>query len=261
MNYLKSFIFYLCLFPVMTFASPYYFNMQQEIGFVGFGAGLEVLGLYAETKKIEPTQTDINLLSKDDISKIDRFAAGRWSQSAATRSDVVLYSALTVPMLLPVMHRSSFWDISLMYFETVLITNGGVNVAKGFSHRYRPYAYGSDVSNDRLYDIDTKRSFFSGHAAHISSSMIFLSKVYSDLHPESPYKKSVWLTSGLIILYGSWQRVEAGMHFTSDIMTGMLWGGIVGYGVPEWHLKKHKIQFLPFSNERGQGMRFFSEFY
>jgi len=237
-------------------ASPYHFNLHQEIGFIGLGTGLKLGGLYTDSKKSEPTPQSVAALDKNDILSVDRFAAGRWNQSAATRSDVVLYSTLVTPMLLPLIHRSSFWDISILYAETVLITNGGVNLAKGLSNRHRPYAYNSDVDNDTLYDLDTTRSFFSGHAAHITASSVFFAKVYSDMNPNSQYKNAVWLGSGLVTLFGSWQRLESGMHFPTDILLGITWGAAVAYSVPEWHLKDHKVYILPFTDSNNHGIRF-----
>jgi len=258
MNYLKLLAIHAALFPLSLFASPYHFNFNQELGFIGFGTGLEIAGLYANSKKTKPTTQSVASLNKNDINSIDRFVAGRWNQSAGTRSDIVLYSTLVAPLLLPIVHRSSFWDISLLYAETVLITNGGMNVAKGFSNRYRPYAYNSDVPNDTLYDLDTKRSFFSGHAAHITASSVFFAKVYSDMNPNSPYKNTVWLGSGLVTLFGSWQRLESGMHYPTDIIAGIAWGGLVGYSIPEWHLKRHKINVLPLIDTDNVGIQFFS---
>jgi len=258
MNYLKLIVIQVTLFPLCTFASPYHFNLEQEIGFIGFGTSLELGGIYANSKKSKPTPQSVISLDKNDILSIDRFAAGRWNQSAATRSDIVLYSTLVTPMLLPVIHRSAFWDISLLYAETVLITNGGVNLAKGLTNRYRPYAYNSNVDNDTLYSLDTKRSFFSGHAAHITASAVFFAKVYSDMNPNSQYKNSVWLGSGIVTLMGSWQRLESGMHYPTDILTGILWGGLVAYSVPEWHLKNHKVKILPFTETNNYGIQFFT---
>jgi len=245
----------LCLlFPSILVAQPYHFSKNNEVALLGLGVSMELVGLYFDSKKSKPTRQSINQLSKNEIVPWDRFVAGNWSSAAATRSDIVLYSTLALPMLFPITNQSSFWELSLLYLETSLITRGGVSIAKGISHRHRPYAYDSNAPDDTLYSLDTKRSFFSGHVAQISASSVYFAKVFSDLYPNSEYKKPIWAGSGLVILYAAWQRMEAGMHFPSDVAVGMLWGGTVAYWVPEWHLKKRKVQFMPYLDQHSNGV-------
>ncbi|MDH5376750.1 MAG: phosphatase PAP2 family protein [Gammaproteobacteria bacterium] len=194
-----------------------------------------------DQNKTEPTNTDLQALNKEDINSFDRRWAGTWNPEARRISDAALLGAYAVPLGLFSTHKD-YKTIALLYLETQLVTLSGTNLAKAMVDRYRPYAYGSDAPDSRLYEKDTKRSFFSGHAAHITSNLIFSAKVWSDYHPDQD-NTWVWTAAITASALASWQRVRAGWHYPSDVIAGMLWGGLVGWGVPEWKMSNNNIRY------------------
>lgn len=255
-NKIAFILFLFILIPLSGFASPYKLSKNMEFKLFAAGILAEGVAFYADNKKSKPTQSAIAKLNKNDIFPIDRDWAGQWNEKADQRSDTVLYSTFALPLALPVMESDATLDIAVLYMETLLFTNAGFHLAKGFINRYRPYAYDDKAPQNVLLNVDTKRSFYSGHASHTTANAIFFAKVFSDFYPNSPYKSSVWLASGVISLYGSWQRVEAGMHFPSDVALGMLWGGLVGYWVPEWHKVSRDFVVMPFLYEDSVGLEY-----
>ncbi len=66
-------------------------------------------------------------------------------------------------------------------------------------------------------------SFFSAHAANTMSLAVFFALLM----------RSRVLTMALIVwsLVNGWTRVYLGMHYPSDVLCGMLFGAVVGWGV------------------------------
>lgn len=66
-------------------------------------------------------------------------------------------------------------------------------------------------------------SFFSSHAANTFSVAVFLSLL----------TRSGMLSAFLLLwsLVNAWTRLYLGVHYPSDVLVGLLWGGIVGLSV------------------------------
>lgn len=72
-------------------------------------------------------------------------------------------------------------------------------------------------------------SFFSSHAANTFSLAIFFSLLI----------RNRWLTMVIVAwsVLNSWTRIYLYMHFPSDVLVGLLWGGAVGATVFFFHKK------------------------
>ena len=68
---------------------------------------------------------------------------------------------------------------------------------------------------------DSNYSFFSAHAANTFSICVFFSLMM----------RNAWLTLSLTTwsLINCWTRIYLGMHYPSDILVGLIWGGVSGY--------------------------------
>ena len=68
-----------------------------------------------------------------------------------------------------------------------------------------------------------KYSFFSGHAANTMSVAVFIMLLFRK-----------WTIGTLLILWSllnCWSRVYLGVHYVGDILVGIVWGVVVGWGV------------------------------
>ncbi len=101
-------------------------------------------------------------------------------------------------------------------WASVKLTRSTASAIKSISKRQRPNAL-----NDR--------SFPSGHAtsASIQAQMANLNVDY--LNASDAFKRNLqWGFDGLAVLTG-WARVEAGMHYPSDVLAGWVLGQFTGY--------------------------------
>ena len=232
--YLVFILLLLVATPVLS-ASPYRVYSQQSLIALSTGASLGVIGRYAERNRAEPGINEINGLERSNIPAFDRFMMGGWDTQSQKLSDVLLYgSPLAVaPHLF--MRKKQALTIATMYMETMALSIGGTYFSKGNFVRYRPYTYSVDAPLDEKTKLDATRSFFSGHAAVATSSYIFSAKVFSDYNPDSRYRSLVWAGAVSASVATAALRVKGGMHFVSDVSVGLLWGGLVGYFIPEFH--------------------------
>jgi len=251
-------------------ASPYKLNLSNEIFYLGTGATLALTGYVNERKRSIPTEADIAALDRKNIPAFERRFAGKWNKDAQKASDIMLYTGVISPLSLLFfdkkdLENNDYLTLGVMYMETFALSAGGMALAKGSIARYRPYAYGDEAPLSDKLNQETKRSFFSGHTALATSGFIFSASVFSDYYPDSKYKPAVWATAITASVATGWMRVEGGKHFPSDIVTGLAWGGAVGYLVPYLHKKKlHKTDrdflLFPFMDGDKQGVGVFKFF-
>ncbi|MCX6124828.1 MAG: phosphatase PAP2 family protein [Proteobacteria bacterium] len=237
---------------------PYTFNTNREVSLLT--GSLVTLG-YAEYRlenKSRVTSGEVAELSPGDINRFDRPWAGRFDAEAAKRSDAALFSSLA---LSPVYFAADTdWDTYKKILFLGVEVNGvaaSVNqLSKGMVRRHRPRAYpASSLEIESKDDQDQVNSFFSGHASAISSNLFFFGKVFNDLNQNSALCLPVWFGVSTIAALGSWQRVLAGAHFPSDVLLGYLWGGAVGYWVPEMHRHDDtKLTVTPFVDNQVIGL-------
>jgi len=188
----------------------------------------------------KPTSTEdqIRALDRDDIPRIDRWAAGKSDDKLDDLSDIPFYGAIPVPLLLigldPKVRRDA-GHVAMLYWETMAITGTLYTSATYFVDRYRPEAYTTEKAPVQLLGGGFKNSFFAGHVAHVSSITFFTAKVFNDYHPRSPWRWAFWggataVTGGMIYL-----RHAAGKHFPTDLALGTAVGVGAGILVPHFH--------------------------
>jgi len=243
--------------------SPYQLKTQNELAYLAAGTSLSLAGYYLERNRTAPTKSSLASLNKNMIWRYEQKYAGRWNEKSRQLSDITLATGILSPLALLLMknsNRNDYLTIGTMYLETFALSNGGVVFSKGATTRYRPFAYGEKASLAERTRLDTKRSFFSGHAALSASGFIFSATVFSDYFPRSKYKTPVWVAAIAGTTATGLLRVKAGKHFPTDVLAGWAWGGTIGYLVPALHRKsnKHHFTFLPFTTANQQGI-FFSK--
>lgn len=255
--YLKKILFLsLIIFFTSANASPYKLNTGQESWLIGTGLGISALGLYLDHGKSSIKESDLNSLNKASLNQLDENFAGNWNVNAAKNSDILLISSFAAPGIFLATKYADYQLIGIISFETFLINNSLTFLSKGSFNRYRPYTYQSEAPLDKKLDIDSTRSFFSGHASNITAGLVLTAKMYADYHPLAASRFVVWSAALAGSFYGSWLRVEAGYHFPSDVLVGMLWGGAVGYWIPEIHKQNSSKIVLPFIHENALGLSF-----
>jgi len=218
---------------------------------------MATIGYVNERDRKGPSVSELDALDKNDIPIFDRNFAGYWNEDMQLASDVFLFGALASPAMVLAENSNDYLTIGLLYAETLILSGGGIALSKGSITRLRPYAYGDKAPTDEKTKIDTKRSFFSGHAALAASGLFFTATVHSDYNPNSQYKNHVWgaAIGGSLLVAGL--RVAGGKHFPTDVITGLMWGGAIGYAVPASHRKNQPLKIFPFINKNSATLNFF----
>ena len=215
---------------------------------------MALTGYINERDRSAPTTDDINKLDSSDINSFDRRYAGYWNTDAQKLSDILLYGGALTPLAMIANKKNDYVTLGVMYLETLVLTGGGMAMAKGSVTRYRPLAYSKDAPLADKLGHDTKRSFFSGHTAYATSGFIFTAKVFSDYYPQSKYKPVVWGSAITGSLATAWLRVKGGKHFPSDVLTGFAWGAGIGYAIPLLHNKNRRFNLFPLISPYQQGI-------
>jgi len=175
MNWFFNFInISLCFLITATLSAQtkyYDVNFKRELGYMGAGVGLSVLGIVLGNNADKSSIEEIRALDRMDISRFDRGATDNFSSTAQTVSDVLLYSGATLPFITYFSKscRSQGGAIGVMAIETFLITNGITNITKSLAQRYRPFNYNPEVPDELKLSGGSRLSFFSGHASNTAA--------------------------------------------------------------------------------------------
>jgi len=192
-------------------------------------------------------QDEILMLNNLDINSFDRVSTRNESENAKTTSNISFGILALSPALVSFPEFindswSNFQTISVMYAEAGILCYGITNLTKALVHRKRPYLYNSDISIEERTDlalkIDSYKSFFSGHSSGAFCAAVFLSTVYSDIYGRTKWSPYIWGGSLTLAALTGYLRIEAGMHYPTDVLLGAAIGSLVGYVIP----KLHKIQ-------------------
>ena len=96
-----------------------------------------------------------------------------------------------------------------------LLTGGITSVVKNWSGRTRPDGSNTD-------------SFPSGHSSFAANYATLASRNLQSIDMGDNYRRAMQIGFGVIAAGTAWSRVEAGVHYPSDVLVGMALGHFVG---------------------------------
>ena len=221
---------------------PYTLDLLRDTFMLSAGTLGSGVSFFLGSNRTSVTDTDIQNLLRNNISSFDRPAIYNWSPLASTASDILLYTMVSLPVLLTVSPViDSQWEqvsiIIIMYAETLLFNFGLNNSFKRLIGRGRPYLYNTNITLTEKIKAgnDPFESFYSGHTCFTFGSAVFLAKVFSDIYPDSPWKYAVWVASLTTATSAGILRFIAGKHFPTDVVAGAIIGSIIGFMIPMIH--------------------------
>lgn len=227
------------------------FNLstEREVTILGVNSAI-VLTSFLINQNLKITHEEISLLDKNRINSFDRSATNYYSKNLSLISDVLLISSVSLPISFLFMdnQNNNLVSIGIMYLETMSLTYGLTNLTKNLTQRFRPYAYNPEVPLSEKLDIDTKKSFFSGHTSTAFASAVFFSTVYSELSTDEKSEKLIWAGSLTLATAVGLLRYFSGKHFPTDIFTAAIVGSAIGYGIPKLHKNKSDLMISTSSN-------------
>ena len=136
----------------------------------------------------------------------------------------------------------SFSHSSLVFAETILMSQGLTWLGKTTFGRARPYAYlpASQRPDHHSYDVSAGRTAASMPSGHTSSAWAGAAMGMTThllLRPQAGWgeRGGVGFLGGVLAGATSALRVEAGQHFPSDVLVGAGIGILAGVAVPMLH--------------------------
>lgn len=230
----------------LTVAKPFYdrpFEISIKRDIPLLSAGIAAAGAaFVLERSLKPlTQEEINGLSRTSINSFDRTATYRYSKTIDNFSDILVDCVLAAPLTLLTDRkvRASVYSFSVMYTEAVALAYALPSLGKGFFERPRPFVYNGAVPADEKLTREARVSFFSRHTTFSFASATFISSVYGSFNPGSKLTPYLWTGSLAAASAVGFARFAAGAHFPTDILTGALAGGLIGWGVPYLHRSKN----------------------
>ncbi len=123
-------------------------------------------------------------------------------------------------------YKKSGWKnlllIVVLIVALITICDQGTNLIKNHFHRLRPCNNPTIKDSIRIVKASDTFSFFSGHAANSMTSTVFIFFVL----------KKYYKYAGLLFLFPlifAYSRIYLGLHFPIDILSGYIFGGVLGF--------------------------------
>lgn len=256
MKLYKILTFIICLFPgtILSaqekneFTSPYETNVWKDGAYVATGVGLNILGVLIIQNKDDLTEHALQNLSKENLWKVDRWAAGYYSEKANSDSYIPMFGAFAMPiaLMLNKIERQHAGQIAVLYVEAMAVTGALFSITAGLVEKSRPLVYNTSIPFEERLDSDEQRSFFAGHTASTAAATFFVAKVYSDFNPDSELKPFIWAAAAAVPATVGYLRIRAGKHFLTDNLIGYAVGAASGILIPELHKRTNeRIDIYP----------------
>lgn len=246
-----SFIFFILLtFRSIGQEDPYSLNKRLDGSILGASTLFLLVDAGLNYYHQPLTDFEIQNLNPEKINGLDRFAVNHFSKEAKLRSDVGMIAPMGLAVMSSVGISGLFKDktnfsktinLAVIGLEANLINYLITDMTKIAAGRIRPYVYNPDVDPELKLEKKARKSFFSGHTSFSAVNSFFIAKVFSDYFPDSKWKSLVWIAASVIPAWTGFERVLAGKHFPSDVISGYAVGALIGYFIPEIH-KKSKLK-------------------
>ena len=238
---------------------PYEFNWKKDAIVSGIGLGLTGSAAYFYFSRQGLTRSDLRELNIHDVNPFDRGAADQWSPTANNFSHGFMIGAMAMPFAMFAFPEAqdNWLGLGLMYIEVGLYSVGATELTKGLSKRIRPFAYNPEAPMETRLSKDAQASFYSGHTSMAASFSFLTAKVFHDLSDNNTAKALVWTAAALVPAATGYLRYHAGKHFPTDIITGYVVGGAIGYLVPFLHKKrfaKENLSLVPVAGPGNVGL-------
>jgi membrane-associated phospholipid phosphatase len=260
---MKNLHFSLSLILIVCFAQgfsqqrPFPYSLSKQDWII---APLSLTALlaseYLDKNNFNLTEQEISELDRNNINSFDRMATHNWSESAERSSDITERIVRYSPLLyaVPVIKNKQWKDgatLVVMYAEVMMLNSGVTGITKSLAQRIRPYLYNTSLTVEERFAMQGEEapmastSFFSGHSSTAFASAVFFSKTFTDIYGRGAWSTVVWAGSLSLATATAIARVEAGVHFPTDVLVGAIVGSAIGYTIPMLH--KTKTEKLSFS--------------
>jgi len=248
--------------PSRKNSGMYHLNPAVDIPVTAVAAGWSAFAFSKIYSKPKSTIEQIEALDKNDVPKIDRWAAGMSDDNADATSDIFFYGSIPVPFFLLIDKniRKETFKFTFMYLEAMSVTGMFYTGTVYFVDRYRPETYNTSIPAENRTSGNYKDAFLAGHPALVATSLFFTAKVYSDYHRGSALSYALYGVAIAGTGATAYLRHIAGKHFPTDLFTGVTLGTLSGILIPQFHKNKDykspNMSLLPFIYDDIKGISF-----
>jgi len=178
-------------------------------------------------------------LNVDDVNAFDKLTVYNYNETSAKASDYLLASMAVMPFAVNWINNdsSSYLKESIVIAESIAVSTALNSIIKYSISRPRPYIYSGKASEKEESNRDAHLSFYSGHSSFAFATAISFSTVMSNRFDETWQKSLIWGIPLTLAFTVAFLRVQAGKHFLTDVFTGAVIGGSIGWLVPYLHEK------------------------
>lgn len=121
---------------------------------------------------------------------------------------------------------------ALIVLEATVLTAIGTQGVRYLVARERPYVHflSPEERAARHLPADASSSFFSGHSS-VSFAMAVATGTISTMR-RSRWAPLIWAVGLSLASLAAYSRVAADLHYLTDVVVGVAFGSLVGFGVP-----------------------------
>lgn len=222
--------------------SPFELNLIADCVIAGTSLAGYITALVL---KVTMDLPDFNgtLYDKNSVAAIDRWAMRPYNKVLDDLGTVTC--ALDLGLIPLVVYGGEFLmknlpkkdgiAVTVMYLESVLLSQTIKDFMKISVLRARPYMYFSDYDASAIKYHDFEFSMPSGHTMNAFMSATFMTYTFCTYYPESKWRIPVIATSYAIALGTGALRMASGNHFFTDVLAGAGIGAACGFLVPFAH--------------------------
>ncbi len=231
--------------------TPYEWDWVKDGIWTGTALAGSAAGFLLIQNKEGITEAELANLIADqgNINFLDEWVIGKHDKKANQISDIPFALSFIAPfaMLFDDEINDHTGQYIGLYIESLATTAAMYTLTAGLVDKSRPYVYdeSGDTDLNRRLSGNGQRSFYSGHVAATATATFFVAKAYSDFNPDGKGKVWIWAGAASLPAAVGYFRMEAGQHFTTDVLLGYVLGAATGYFVPELHKKKGKVDIYP----------------
>lgn len=209
-------------------------DLGREATIGGVGIAFNGFGRWKEHQNLD---TPLPVIDLRNVPAIDRVATRKWSMHAHRTSNVLFGIAVGASLATAIVNQHGERPLVpvVIIAESGFLSAGITNTVKELVRRPRPYLYNSDVPASAYDPRKDQVSFWSGHTANTAAITFACASLVQRSEASKGLKTATWVGAAVTPAVMGYLRVRAGKHFPTDVLTGYLFGALVGLAVPYFH--------------------------